>query len=126
MLVDLNYRSWAHRGRTLDGPATAALGAPIVLEVHGPPAQTAWLQISREAPLPAPAATPFGSLWLVPGTFLTLATVTTSGDLAIPVPVAAPSHPSLVGMTIGYQVLVRSWNAPAGGAWSSAVGLTLQ
>ena len=112
--------------RTLDGPTTAALGAPIVLDVHGPPLQTAWLQVSREAPLPVPVSTPFGSSWLRPGTLLTVATVSTSGDLATPVPLSAPNHPDLAGLTIGYQALVRSWDAPAGGAWSNALGLTLQ
>lgn len=116
----------ANEQRTLDGPQSADLGARIVLGVQGGAGEIGLVQLSLLAPLVDPVDTPFGQLWLRPGSFHEVALVTTSGpDLPTEVLLRAPDDPALAGLTVGYQALVRSPASPAGAAWSNALGLTL-
>ena len=115
----------AHELATLDGPRAAGLGDAVVLRVHGETDRAAYVQLSLCPPLATPDTTPFGLRWLPAGTYGTVAAVKTTGDLPASVALTAPTDPSLIGETVGYQALVRT-SGPAGAAWSDLVPLTLE
>lgn len=108
--------------RPLGAQKTLPLGQPYDLEVRGP--RSAWYQLlfSRMGTAPA-STTPFGSLLLDNPTRIGLHQLSNSGDHTVSVPMAP--NPALIGSELGFQVLLRSPQAPAGGALSNGLELTV-
>ncbi|MFT7679210.1 MAG: hypothetical protein ACI8QC_003210 [Planctomycetota bacterium] len=115
----------AYETRTLFGPSSAALGAPLTFELQGFDGEFALLYLSR-VPTSAPWQSPFGAAWLTPGTLSHVQDTITSGATLTQVTTTAPAHAALAGTTLGFQALMRSPASPTGAAWSSPVLVTLQ
>ncbi|WP_419190765.1 right-handed parallel beta-helix repeat-containing protein [Saltatorellus ferox] len=106
---------------TLSGPTSSRLGQPIELFVSGPSQGFATAIVNHGGFAPFGAQTPFGRLFLPSAGSFRLAPVMTTGRGPTPVMFQFPSSPALIGTSTGFQALVRSQNAPAGGALSNPI-----
>ncbi|HZN37751.1 MAG TPA: hypothetical protein VFD82_03050 [Planctomycetota bacterium] len=93
--------------------ATATIQARVpanhfVAMAFGPPAA---------APLPVPLPTPFGELWLDPGSAVVFAVAAAVGESRAVVPIAVPNVLALRGSTWLQQTVTL---APSGGIWLGA------
>jgi hypothetical protein len=112
--------------RTLIGPTEVALGAATELGVTGPAGGFATVVVAPMGLAPFGSVTQFGRLFLEPtGAYRLTPVVTTGGGPAI-VTLPPLNDPALIGSTVALQALTRSSRAPAGGAYSNPIVLTVE
>ncbi|MEM8714062.1 MAG: right-handed parallel beta-helix repeat-containing protein, partial [Planctomycetota bacterium] len=106
---------------TLMGPETTTVGDPFELGVTGPAGGFSTIIVSPAGYASAGASTIFGRLFLEPhGSFRIVPALTTGGGPTM-VNLSAVLDPAWVGTSVGFQALPRSFNAPAGGAFSNPI-----
>ena len=109
----------AYELATLRTRKTVRLDRDFMIAVQGEVGAFAALFLDRSGPLSAPVATPFGPRWLNPNQQEFISTVQIDATGGAQFLVTLPDDPTLVGLTFGFQALIRSSAAPAGVAFSS-------
>lgn len=110
----------------LIGPDVLRLGLPAQLGLSGPAGGFSTLIIAPGGYAPFGSTTLFGRLFIQPNGAFRVTPVMTTGGAPTWVDVSALIDPSWVGTTIGFQALPRSFAAPAGGAYSNPLLISVE
>ncbi|QDV09869.1 hypothetical protein Poly30_54290 [Planctomycetes bacterium Poly30] len=111
---------------TLIGPTQVALGVATDLGVTGPAGGFATVVVAPMGFAAFGNTTIFGRFFLSPPGAYRLVPVLTTGGGPETVTLPAFTDPTLVGRTLGLQALTRSPSAPAGGAYSNPIPVTIE